>query len=62
MLDDYGDVLTVNDICKILDICKTTAYKWLNSNGIPHRRIGTRHFIAKEQLIKWLSNDEINVV
>jgi excisionase family DNA binding protein len=56
MLENYGDILSVEELCDILKICPTTAYKYLHSDIIPHRRIGKKYYIAKKNVIEYLSN------
>ena len=54
MLSEYKDVLSVEEFCEILNICPTTAYKYLQKNIIPNRKIGKKIFIPKQGLIDFL--------
>ena len=57
MLDNYKDVITVNDLCHILLIRKNTAYKLLQSQTIPNKRIGSRKYIIpKNGVVKYLNS------
>lgn len=61
LLDNYGDILSLEDICEILNIGKNTAYKLLNSQTIPGFKIGHVWKISKETLndyIKFSSNPQ----
>lgn len=53
--DSYGDVLTVDDVCMILHIGKNSAYRLLQSNEIPNRRIKSKYLIPKQGLINYLN-------
>lgn len=54
MLNDYGDVLTVNDIYKILPLGKNSVYELLNSGKIKVIRINKKILVLKEDLINFL--------
>lgn len=54
MLENYPDVLTVQDLTKILRMHETTVYTMLKENIIPHRRLGRSYRISKEALIDFL--------
>lgn len=56
MLKNYNDVLEVQDLCEILGIGKNTAYKILQNNIIPNRRIGRKYIIPKYGVIKYLKS------
>lgn len=55
MLEKYKDILTINDICKILQIGKNSAYKLLKSNQIPNRLICNKYRVSKDKLIEYLN-------
>ena len=54
LLEEYGDVLTVSDVCKILRIGKNTAYKLLQSNTIQNFKIGSVRKIPKKCLLEYI--------
>ena len=56
MLNKYNEVLSVYDLFKILGIGRNTAYKILQDNTIPSRRIGRRYIIPKHGVISYLKN------
>ena len=58
MLNRYPDVLTVDDICKILRIGRNSAYKLLQSGIIPSRRLRGKYIIPKTGVIVFLKNYE----
>ncbi len=58
MLNDYPEVLSVKDICSILHIGRTTAYRLLQDGVIANRRIGRTNKVSKDVLIEYLNNQE----
>ena len=53
-LDDYGDVLTPEDIQNILCIGRNTIYKYLAEGEIKSIRIGKKYRIPKKYLIDFI--------
>ena len=56
ILEQYEDVLTVEDLCGVLNIGANTAYRMLKEHAIPAFRIGRRWKIPKEAVISYLAN------
>ncbi len=56
MLDNFDDVLTVDELCSILMIGRNTAYRILNENIIPAFRIGKCWKIPKCAVIDYLKH------
>ena len=58
MLENYSDieVLSVDDVCKILNIGKNTAYKMLKNNEIPCMKMKRKYIIPKEGMKKFLES------
>ena len=57
MLDQYPDVLTVDDLAEILRINKATAYRLLKEKSIPCRRIGTAYRISKAAVLAFINQN-----
>lgn len=57
MLDEYSDILSPNDIMKILNLSNTTVYSMLREGVIPCYRVGKGKIwrINKKDLIDYLS-------
>lgn len=53
--DSLPLVLTVADICKVLDISRNTAYQMVNSGAIKAIRVSKQIRIPKDALIEYLS-------
>lgn len=54
ILEEYGDILTVEDIMEILHVGRNTAYKLVNMNVIPSFKVGKRYLIPKKNLYVYL--------
>ena len=54
MLDNYPDVLTINDVMSILHIGRSKTYEMLKTNVIPNIRIGKKFVIPKKAMIDFL--------
>lgn len=50
----YPDVVTVQDLQKMLNISRNTAYNLINTNAIPYRKIGRIYRIQKSDIISFL--------
>lgn len=56
ILEGYNDVLTVNDLMKILHIGRNTAYTFLQSGEVPNKKVRNRYIIPKLGLENYLRN------
>lgn len=54
MLENYNDVLSVQDLYNILPVGKNSIYKLLNENMIKNIRVGNKILIPKQYLIDFL--------
>ena len=55
MLETYSDILSVDDICKIFNIGRNTAYIFLKDGIIPSVKIRHKYFIPKTGVINYLN-------
>ena len=55
LLNDYPDILTVEELCEVLNIGANFAYELLNTKEIPAFRIGRRWKIPKESVIHYIA-------
>ena len=56
MLENYSDILTVDDICAIFHFGKNKVYQMLEENEIPSKKIRRRYLIPKLGIINYLKN------
>jgi excisionase family DNA binding protein len=54
MFEDYADVVTVKELCRMLKIGRNTAYDLLKSGQIPSVSVGRQHRISKIEVQAFL--------
>ena len=54
MLENYNDVLSVQDLYSILPVGKSSIYKLLNTGAIKSIRVGNKIIIPKQCVIEYL--------
>ena len=54
MLDKYNDIISVKELCDILQIGKNTAYNLLRTGHIHGVKIGSTYKIPKKYLIDYI--------
>lgn len=52
---EYDDVVTVDDVMKMLHIGRNNVYKLLNDNSIKTIKVGKRFIIPKRSVIKFVT-------
>lgn len=57
MLDNYRDILSVEEVRHILRIGKNKTYELLKNGTIPSRRYGKKYFITKNDIIDLIENN-----
>lgn len=56
MLEQYNDLLTIDEVCEVLSIGKNRAYELLNSKQIRAFKIGRIWKIPKISLINYITD------
>ena len=56
MFRQYPDVVTVEQLCKMLNVGKNTAYNLINQNVIRSVKIGRIYKIPKNNIIRYLKS------
>lgn len=56
MLNNYDDILNVDEVCEILHLGKNKVYELLNKGDIKSRRIGRKFLIPKVSLIDFINS------
>lgn len=59
ILEQYSDILTVEELCEVLGIGANAAYQLLNDGTIPAFRIGRRWKIPKDAVKEYISQWKI---
>ncbi|MBA2633322.1 MAG: helix-turn-helix domain-containing protein [Chloroflexi bacterium] len=55
-LDNYGEILTVRQVAKLLGIARNSVYQAAAAGEIPSVRVGRRILFARRSLEVWLSS------
>ena len=55
MLNKYNDILTVDELCEVLNIGKNTAYKLLKNGDIKSIKIGRIYRIPKKSIKEYIN-------
>ena len=56
MFDEFDDILTVDDIAKILKIGRNKAYNLVNAGTIKSIRIGKKYRIPKSSIVEYIES------
>jgi len=46
--------LTVDDICKYLNVSNETVYKWIDQRKMPGHRVGRRWMFKQDEVDEWV--------
>ena len=58
MLENYKDILTVQELMKILPIGRNGVCKLLMTNKIRHIRVGNKYLIPKQSVIDFFNTTD----
>lgn len=60
MLENYPEILTLEDVCKIMRISKPTASSLIRSHKLDARMVGRAYRISKSSLIRFFEGNGEN--
>lgn len=58
-ITEFPLVLKVEDVAKVMEISRVTAYNLVHSEGFPCKFIGRRLVIPRDAFFKWLNGFEV---
>ena len=58
MFENYSDIVTVDQLAKMLKIGRNTAYELVRANIIPSVRVGRNIRIPKQTIIEYITNNK----
>lgn len=61
MLDQYGAIITIEELQEILNIGRNTAYALLKNGTIPALRVGKKWKIPKDAVLHYLGQWRKNI-
>lgn len=57
MLNNYGDILDLEDVCEILHIGKNTAYRLIRRKAIPAFKVGRVYKIPRKAVENYILSE-----
>ncbi len=54
---DKEKILTIKGVCEYTKLSKSTIYKRIMENQIPHHKVGSRTLFMVDELDHWIRND-----
>jgi len=54
---DKEKIMTIEGVCEYTKLAKSTIYKKISENQIPHHKIGSRTLFMVDELDRWIRND-----
>lgn len=55
IFSEYSDIVTVDEVMKMLRLGKNTVYKLLKDDKITNVKVGARYVIPKQSIIEFVS-------
>ena len=55
IFSEYSDIVTVDEVMKMLRLGKNTVYKLLKDDEIMYVKVGARYIIPKQSVIEFVS-------
>lgn len=55
IFSEYSDIVTVDEVMKMLRLGKNTVYKLLKDGEIMNAKVGARYIIPKQSVIEFVS-------
>lgn len=59
MFSEYGDIVSIDDVMKMLHIGRSNVYKLLREKEIRYVRIGVKYIIPKKSIIEFIEKNQI---
>lgn len=59
MKTDYTYYMNVVMVSEYLHVAKSTIYKWVESDFIPHKKLGKKVLFIKKDIDQWVENDGV---
>ena len=56
MFEKYKDIVTVDELCEMLNISRNLAYRLLKAKKVQGIRVGRAHRIPKTNIIDYIKN------
>lgn len=62
MLESGNEILTIKEVCDLLQIHPTTVYKLIRKGKIPSFRIGSDWRFRRDRIMRWMAEESISAL
>lgn len=59
MFAEYDDIVSIENVMKMLHIGRSNVYKLLREKEIKHIRIGVKYIIPKKSIVEYIEKNQI---
>ena len=59
MFAEYDDIVSIEDVMKMLHIGRSNVYKLFREKEIKHIRIGVKYIIPKKSIVEYIEKNQI---
>ena len=59
MFAEYDDIVSIEDVMKMLHIGRSNVYKLLREKEIKHIRIWVKYIITKKSIVEYIEKNQI---
>lgn len=59
MFAEYDDIVSIEDVMKMLHIGRSNVYKLLREKEIKHIRIGVKYIIPKKSIVEYIEKNQV---
>ena len=57
MFEKYPDIVSIDDVCTMTTLSKSSIYKLLRKGEIAHVRVGTKYIIPRQKVVEWVTEN-----
>jgi excisionase family DNA binding protein len=61
-MESGNEILTIKEVCDLLQIHPTTIYKLIRKGKIPSFRIGSDWRFRRDRIMRWMAEESISVL
>jgi len=61
-MESGNEILTIKEVCDLLQIHPTTVYKLIRKGKIPSFRIGSDWRFRRDRIVRWMAEESISAL
>jgi excisionase family DNA binding protein len=61
-MESCNEILTIKEVCDLLQIHPTTVYKLIRKGKIPSFRIGSDWRFRRDRIMRWMAEESISAL